>query len=491
MAAPELVVERRAQLLRDAASLDPRAFQRNALVQSGDYAVACAQNWSPGDVDSDDDSEVPVLDPITQMAIAKDDIVVLSDGNCYSRSSIGRLVDQGVVTYQSGRAKLPLTNIEMTDLDYVLVDRDPPGEDSAATEAARLRTVAVAAATYDARSTRSQRERERQQRQRHNMQQWLGGRLPATSSLALTLGAERKVDLFERLLRELPNDQERACAIYLFGATAGRGLSRSEIAQMLDQAVQRATGKTMVHFAARAPSVQQCAPRGDVELAQLGRLVLYGAVITRYPTQLVNLFRALSPQDRIALYYETLRSNLQRPIEALTPPMVRDMKDETEFTDNFSELLFGVYGPVKPRALYTALDALQRVSTPYRKKLNLAFSLYFSPTAEHQNTFKWTVSEYTDWLRRWSDYSDMWLYVPDTEMPLLSEEMRTYGVDDDRLFRRLLDIIVDTQDRASGLPLANSEIDRWTRGRNDVDKQQYVDYVDRRYADKEAAVQRQ
>jgi hypothetical protein len=154
-------------------------------VRQGRFAEACAQNWSAGDdIESDDDDEIPVLDPVMQSAIGKNDVVVLSDGNCYSKSSIANLVDRGVVTLSTGRAKLPLTNTEMTDLDYALVDRDW----LAAARAGGSRTIGVIADTFDAQSDEEQENRERLARRQRKFEAWRSGRAPLSLQVLQPLG---------------------------------------------------------------------------------------------------------------------------------------------------------------------------------------------------------------------------------------------------------------------------------------------------------------
>ncbi len=179
------VVRRREALLRDAASLDPRVFQRNALLKQGKYSDACAQNWSAGDVEAADD-EVPVLDAIMQSAIPKDDLVVLSDGNCYSKSSMIDFVDRGVVTFATGRAKLPLTNKEMTDLDYALIGRDW----GASAEAGSQRTLNVIVDAHQTRRTDDDVWRERDMRNERNFQAWRRGEQPLTLYMLNRIGAD-------------------------------------------------------------------------------------------------------------------------------------------------------------------------------------------------------------------------------------------------------------------------------------------------------------
>lgn len=161
----------RLQLLEQAASLDPRTFAANALVARRDYERACRNNWSPWDgasgVEIDDaESEIPVLDAITQMPLAKDDVVVLSDGQCYSKSSMADLIRQGVVRMRGddyGRANLPLSGTPLTDLDYALLGFEPPTAETSAAALARTSDVtfqAMAAEATDEQRAYEQRRRE-------------------------------------------------------------------------------------------------------------------------------------------------------------------------------------------------------------------------------------------------------------------------------------------------------------------------------------------
>lgn len=162
----------RLQLLEQAASLDPRTFAANALVARRDYERACRNNWAPWDgktgVEIDDaESEIPVLDSITQMPLAKDDVVVLSDGQCYSKRSMADLVRQGVVRMRGddyGRANLPLSGSPLTDLDYALLGFEPPTAETSAAALARTSDVTFAAMRAEATDEqRAYEERRREQ----------------------------------------------------------------------------------------------------------------------------------------------------------------------------------------------------------------------------------------------------------------------------------------------------------------------------------------
>jgi hypothetical protein len=146
---------RREQILLQAASLDPNVYRRNKLISDGSYQTACDGQWDPTNLEIEQD-ELPIFDPVLRAGIERDDLVVLSDGNCYSKSSIANLVDQGVVTAATGRAKLPLTNLEMNDLDYALVDRDFWSSQ----QAGQNRTNEVIIDTYSAHRDESQEVRE-------------------------------------------------------------------------------------------------------------------------------------------------------------------------------------------------------------------------------------------------------------------------------------------------------------------------------------------
>jgi hypothetical protein len=435
----------RAQLLRDAASLDPRSYDRNELARKGQYAEACKQNWSPGDVEVESDDEVPVLDTILQTAIAKDDLVVLSDGNCYSKSAVGSLVDQGVVSWSSGRAKLPLTNTQMTDLDYALVDRDPPSETSAAVVAARERTADVIDATYDARVTPEQQQRERAMREQRRLQTWLSGQAGPRVEFAATLGASRNVDDFERLLRDLPDDKQRVCALYLFAASVGNntpGIEEREIGVVLDRATRSAMRKPLIYYA-KLPQ-RDCFDEDDDEnyagLVKFGRSIVISESLRLYPNEQRVLFNSVESIDRPYIYYEALRSQNLTAIDTLTPLMVRDLSDDKVFfTDLFTELLFGAFGTVPKASLLRALDRIREVRTPFPKRVNLFWSTELLASDD------WSENDFRNWItREWPRYVDLLSFVPPASRSTFSRTMREYGAQGNSIFQTLLDLIVRT-----------------------------------------------
>lgn len=97
----------RLRILREAASL-------------GDYRTACASDWdtaAPEDVD--EATQIPVIDFVSGGAIDKDDLVVLSDGKCYSKSSM-RLVVQQSPRRLDGQVMLA-TQTPMLPEDFALL----------------------------------------------------------------------------------------------------------------------------------------------------------------------------------------------------------------------------------------------------------------------------------------------------------------------------------------------------------------------------------
>lgn len=170
--------ERRRQILEQAASLDPSIIEKkqqllalSAAQQSTQDRASILQdvckNYNPSISVDSSGQFVAVQDPITLEQIEMDDIVVLSDGQCYSRRSMQALLNSGVIDYDSGRATLPLTGVPLSDLDYVLLDRLPPVEGSEELIDARRRTNDVIdATTSEAVRTREQIADEREQRAR-------------------------------------------------------------------------------------------------------------------------------------------------------------------------------------------------------------------------------------------------------------------------------------------------------------------------------------
>lgn len=156
----------RQQVLQQAAAV-ARTLEANRLLSEGRYEDACRNDWLPWDGENgvqldDADLQIPVLDSITQMPLAKDDVVVLSDGHAYSKNSMQCLLAHGVVSLETGRANLPLSGAPLVDLDYALLGLDPPTLES--TAVARSRTFEVAMQAYRVRTTEQQREFERLRR---------------------------------------------------------------------------------------------------------------------------------------------------------------------------------------------------------------------------------------------------------------------------------------------------------------------------------------
>lgn len=145
--------EREAILLR-AASLDPETFDRRQALSQNKYKEACLNylepdQWAYNDITKVEDDQVAVLDYATRDLIEKNDIVVLSDGNCYSKASISNQIDAGVVDHRSGRVKLPYRQGSLlSDLDYALVGRNPPVEGTREMTVARQRTATIIHESY-------------------------------------------------------------------------------------------------------------------------------------------------------------------------------------------------------------------------------------------------------------------------------------------------------------------------------------------------------
>ena len=96
-----------------------------------DYATACRRDY---DATMRHSPEIhwPVLDVVTQGPILKsEDIVVMSDGRCYSKHTILRYTQRGAVDDETGLSFLPLTRSPLQDDDYRQLGREPPTSEEA------------------------------------------------------------------------------------------------------------------------------------------------------------------------------------------------------------------------------------------------------------------------------------------------------------------------------------------------------------------------
>lgn len=141
--------ERNAQL-RAAASLQ-RARYALAL---NDFQVACPNEWRADAVLASPE-ETRVFDVINQTNLLRDDIVILSDGHCYSRSGMRGWLTANIAGAASGRVLLPTTRHEATDDDYRAVGLEAPttaqlSNAGVLTSATLLANMAAGAANNDA-----------------------------------------------------------------------------------------------------------------------------------------------------------------------------------------------------------------------------------------------------------------------------------------------------------------------------------------------------
>ena len=93
-----------------------------------DYATACAPEYD-ATMEHDAETQWPVIDVVAQTPIDKsDEIVVMSDGRCYSKRSLLQNINSGVVDDTTGRPYLPSTRAQLTDDDYRQLGVEPPTE---------------------------------------------------------------------------------------------------------------------------------------------------------------------------------------------------------------------------------------------------------------------------------------------------------------------------------------------------------------------------
>jgi hypothetical protein len=114
-----MATEDREQALVSAAMLPSSLADKRAALAAGRYKQACPAEWR--------DDEQDVFDAIMRSSIELDDLVVLSDGRCYSKDSMRQWLQAGIAGGASRqRVLLPLSQTESTDDDYVAVGLEPP-----------------------------------------------------------------------------------------------------------------------------------------------------------------------------------------------------------------------------------------------------------------------------------------------------------------------------------------------------------------------------
>jgi hypothetical protein len=118
-------VEQRLEQLQQAAAL-PSIGERVQFLADGDYQRACSLDWDDSIALENAATEINARDVFLQEPLRKDDVVVLSDGHCYSRESIRQWLATNIAGGASGRIQLPATYAEVTDEDYVRVGLAPP-----------------------------------------------------------------------------------------------------------------------------------------------------------------------------------------------------------------------------------------------------------------------------------------------------------------------------------------------------------------------------
>jgi hypothetical protein len=113
------MAEDREQALVSAAMLPSSLSDKRAALAAGRFKEACPAEWR--------DEEQDVFDAIMRSEIEPDDIVVLSDGRCYSKESMRQWLRAGIAGGESRqRVLLPLSQTESTDDDYIAVGLQAP-----------------------------------------------------------------------------------------------------------------------------------------------------------------------------------------------------------------------------------------------------------------------------------------------------------------------------------------------------------------------------
>lgn len=110
-------------IIHRAASVNRDVMTRRMYLQAGKWKAGC-RNYNEDREKEVSDPKLPIVDLLTSEDIEKSDIVVLSDGNCYSRKSMLEMISHEPQV----RPKL-WTQRPMLDLDYALLGRIPPSHE--------------------------------------------------------------------------------------------------------------------------------------------------------------------------------------------------------------------------------------------------------------------------------------------------------------------------------------------------------------------------
>ena len=215
LATPPSEPKPRLAQLRAAATLQ----QKKQLLKDNNIEQACATNWlEPAAVREEferalESDEIPVLDVIMQTPIARDDVVVLSDGYCYSKSSMASLVDSAPIDTKTGRHKLPISGLPMENDDYRSVGRKPLTKESKEYDLARARSMQVIVDSYRESSTDDNAS---EQEFLFRLNNWMFGDGRPRSEFGRVLGERDDTQNFRKLLYDLPDSTSRLHALRYF-----------------------------------------------------------------------------------------------------------------------------------------------------------------------------------------------------------------------------------------------------------------------------------
>ena len=408
MSAPQRTVA-----LQAAASLT-----RRQAFEAGNYREACRQNWLDDQVES---PQLPIFDPVTQDYVTADDVVLLSDGNCYSKKSIQELLQSGVIDLSTGRARLPLTNLPMTDDDYVLVGASPPSEQSAqAQSSADQRTLDVQIASMDVRRDRRQMLREMEMRYAA-FERGDGGQR-ARPEFAYIAGTRYNFATFSRLLSDLDDDVRRQCAIALFAAGLARNGARvvaAPHASRLARMVALRTNRSLFDFV-RAEVRADCAEYAQILTSRSEWLMPLFSVMVHELTGDAFVAPSIVPN----VLYVALRVQNESAARVMLERLYALNVDDR--IEAISDLLFGAFGRM-PAASYRWLCRQLAAATfeqvPSRRQpLYVYFGYVLSDEAQFTREERRTLM-----LHTWLETLRLWTLRDGATSPFLIDAADFFG----------------------------------------------------------------
>lgn len=370
----------REELLRAAATLDTASLAQRALLASGRYKDACVASWLTDEeaeqqaLDFDADTEVPVFDFLTQGPIEKSDLVVLSDGRCYARSSIRALVESGNDRDAStNRTRLPLTRALMTDLDYALVDLDAPRPNTATSAAVRdaapdadVQQWLRAQQQREAREQLQQRQAMREQAAREDFlaQQFVRGQGRPSIEAAAGLGRAADYNAMRQLFAQMQGN-ERLCALFAYAHTypgGGADAANNALGEQL-QTLAASQNVTLADLLEREQP--QCVRYVG------GRLKTYVELIALQPERVVAVLRNLGDSSNadflVQLVLEYARADIVR--RAFAHYVQQRGAADNNSNYYIVQVLFARVWPMA--TLSAALQAYAQTPTAYAKAVDI------------------------------------------------------------------------------------------------------------------------